>query len=78
MSGDPRSRSLSVPAAARALGVHRDTVQKLILAGVLEAVDVSCPGAKRRHLRVTLAGLERFRLARTTIRLPKKEAIEAE
>lgn len=57
---------LSIVDVAEKYGVSRDTVLAWVDAGMLQAIDVSPPGSKRRFLRFSSENLETFERNRST------------
>lgn len=53
-----RAERVSTGTAARWLSISQRGVRYLIEGGVLDAIDVSRPGAKRRTLRVSILSIE--------------------
>ena len=61
-----RVSDLTIQQTMDELGVSRDTVNRLVRRGELEAYDVSTKsGAKRRHLRVRYSSVLEFKDRRT-------------
>ena len=67
---------LTIQEVADRMNVSRDTVERWIRAGHVEAVDVSAnpnPGRSRARWRIRVASLENFLQTRTNVPPPRKQ-----
>src|SRR5579875_911631 len=75
-NGVMETKDLTLAEAARAVGVHVETLRRLARAGQIETYIVN-PGSQRPHFRVTPAALQAFREHSRRARLSKTPDADA-
>jgi excisionase family DNA binding protein len=65
----PDDPALTLPQVGEQLGIHRDSVHRLIASGQLQAIVISTVGSARKHRRVMQSEVDDFKSRATDQRL---------